>query len=302
MSLQPNLPLNTNFTIKAITLTVIIISVLMLVNLLILGIASLNGVSIASESDLIKLLDNKENLGLVKTIVGTNHLLTFIVAPLIFLSIFYQKKIRRYLQLRHFQPIYLLLFPLALFMLYPLMGYLAFYIDKIDFPDFLSRMDADATESLTKLLKMDHPTDLLINLLLIAILPGIGEELLFRGIIQKEIYQKWNRPHLAIWVTAFIFAAFHFQVVGFLPKMMIGVVLGYAYYFSKSLILPMVIHAINNGFATVSYYFAGDTISAENIPDQNISLGSVIISTIIFAMTMYYIYHIYQLSNLVEHE
>jgi uncharacterized protein len=302
LSLQAKHPLSTNFSIKAITLTVIIISVLVLVNMLILGLASVNGINITSESDLMELLDDQENLGLVKTIVGINHLLTFVVAPLIFLTIFYRNRIWQYLQLRHFQPIYLLLFPLALFMLYPLMGYLAFYIDMIDFPDFLSKMDADATESLTKLLKMDHATDLLINLVLIAILPGIGEELLFRGIIQKEIYQKWNRPHLAIWVTAFIFAAFHFQVVGFLPKMMIGVVLGYAFYFSRSLILPMVIHAINNGFATVSYYFAGDAIKAENIPDQNVPLGSVIISTLLFAMTMYYIYHIYLQSHLVEHE
>jgi membrane protease YdiL (CAAX protease family) len=250
----------------------------------------------------MQLLDDEVNLGLVKAIVGINHLLTFIAAPLIFLTIFYKNKIKQYLQLRHFQPIYLLLFPLALFMLYPLMGYLAFFIDKIDFPDFLSQMDADATESLTRLLKMDHPIDLIINLLLISILPGIGEELLFRGIIQKEIYQKWNRPHLAIWVTAFIFAAFHFQIVGFLPKMMIGVVLGYAYFFSGSLILPMVIHAINNGFATVSYYFAGEGTKAENIPDQNIPLGSVIISTMLFALTMYYIYHIYLQSQLAEHE
>lgn len=270
--------------------------------MLILGIASINGINITSESDLMQLLDDEVNLGLIKAIVGINHLLTFIAAPLIFLTIFYRNKIKQYLQLRHFQPIYLLLFPLALFMLYPLMGYLAFFIDKIDFPDFLSQMDADATESLTRLLKMDHPIDLIINLLLISILPGIGEELLFRGIIQKEIYQKWNRPHLAIWVTAFIFAAFHFQIVGFLPKMMIGVVLGYAYFFSGSLILPMVIHAINNGFATVSYYFAGEGIKAENIPDQNIPLGSVIISTMLFALTMYYIYHIYLQSQLAEHE
>lgn len=302
MSPQPILSLRTNFFIKAITLTIIIISVLMIVNLLVLGVASYLGLSISSENDLIRLLDDDKNLPLVKAIVAANHFLTFIVGPILFMLIFYRDKIKAYLQLRHFEPRYLLLFPLALFFLYPLMGYIAFYVGKIDLPDFLSRMDTDATESLTRLLKMENIFDLMVNLVLTSVLPGIGEELLFRGIIQKEIYHKWNNAHLAIWVTGFIFAAFHFQVVGFLPKMLIGVILGYAYYFSGSLILPMIIHAINNGFATVSYYVAGNQIKAEDLPDQNIPLLTVVLSTMIFVMLMFNIFYIYRQSKITSDE
>lgn len=297
MLLQPNLSLKTNFTIRAITLAVIIIGVLLLVNMLVLGVAKFYGVEITNREDLLTILDGGQNIAIAKMIVGLNHFLTFIVGPMIFLLVFYRNSIWNYLQLRHFNPQYIILFPLALFFLLPLMGFITFYIAQIEFPTFLDNMDADATETLTKLLKMEGPTDLMINLMLIGILPGIGEELLFRGIIQKEIYQKWNKPHLAIWSTAILFSAFHFQVVGFLPKMMIGAVLGYAYYYSGSLILPMIVHTINNGFATVSYYMAGEDIEAEKIPEVNVPISAVLISTLIFLMIAHYIKSISLPSN-----
>ena len=67
------------------------------------------------------------------------------------------------------------------------MGFLTFYISQLELPAFMAEMDVDAMETLNSLLKMDSVGDLFINLFLIAILPGVGEELLFRGIIQKEI-------------------------------------------------------------------------------------------------------------------
>lgn len=273
-------------------MTGIIIGVLLLVNIIILSLTKYLGLDISSKDDFLDWMSADGQLGYLKGIIGANHLLTFVVGPLIFLSIFYKNRILEFLQLRHFDPQYILLFPLALFSLYPLMGYLTYYIALIDFPDYLSDLDTDATASLTRLLKMEGPFDLILNIILLGILPGVGEELLFRGIIQKEIHQKWNRPHLAIWVTAIIFSAFHFQVIGFLPKMMIGVVLGYAYFLSGSLILPMVIHALNNSFATVSYYFMGQNAVAENTPEANLPLGMVLISTLVNAALFYQIYQI----------
>ena len=73
---------------------------------------------------------------------------------------------------------------------------------------------------------------------------------------------------------------------------MIGVVLGYAYFLSGSLILPMVIHALNNSFATVSYYFMGQNAVAENTPEANLPLGMVLISTLVCAALFYQIYQI----------
>jgi uncharacterized protein len=257
--------------------------------MIIAGIASLNDLNISSENEVFELLKDPLFAPVIKMIIGLNHFITFIVSPLLFLWIFYRNKVKDYLSLNHFQPAYILLFPLALFSLYPLMGYLSFFVDKIDFPDFLDKMDQESLAAMSSLLTMDTPADLIFNLILIGIIPGIGEELLFRGILQKEIFIRWNRPHLAIWITAVIFSAFHFQVTGFLPKMMIGVMLGYAYYYSGSLILPMVVHALNNSVATLAYFFSGRNVESESLPTENVPLSAVIFSTIIFGWLMYYI-------------
>lgn len=299
---QPNLILNTTFLVRALSLIGIIIGALLLFNGALLAVAHYYNIQLTSEDDLFALLKEEKYTLAVKSIVGLNHFLTFIAAPLVFVFVFYKNKITSYLQLDHFPPPLLLWFPLALFFLYPLMGFLTFYISQLELPAFMAEMDVDAMETLNSLLKMDTIGDLLINLFLIAILPGVGEELLFRGIIQKEITNRWQNPHLAIWVTAFIFGVFHFQIVGLLPKMMIGLVLGYAYYYSGSLILPMIMHALNNGFATLGYYFAGNQIEEQDALVENVPILPVIISVLGFLMIMTYIHKQYAPVNPEFHE
>lgn len=281
--------MKSSFTTRMLTLMAVVLAAVFIGNMLVIGYASMSGVNLTSESDLISLLNDTANVPYVKALIGLNHFLTFIIGPLIFLMIFYHHRVATYLQLRHFDARLLMLFPVALFSLYPLISYVTFYVEMIDFPDFLKSMDEDSFDALYGLLKMDGPLDLLLNLLIIAILPGIGEELLFRGIIQKEIFIKTSRPHVAIWVTAFIFAAFHLQITGLFAKFMIGLVLGYAYYYSRSLILPMMLHSLNNGLATVGYYFQPDDLDMENITTEPVSIVSVLIFTAIFAATMFYI-------------
>ncbi len=299
---QPNLILNTTFLVRALSLIGIIIGALLLFNGALLAVAHYYNIQLTSEDDLFALLKDEKYTLAVKSIVGLNHFLTFIAAPLVFVFVFYKNKITSYLQLDHFPPPLLLWFPLALFFLYPLMGFLTFYISQLELPAFMAEMDVDAMVTLNSLLKMDTVGDLLINLFLIAILPGVGEELLFRGIIQKEITNRWQNPHVAIWVTAFIFGVFHFQIVGLLPKMMIGLVLGYAYYYSGSLILPMIMHALNNGFATLGYYFAGNQIEDQDALVENVPILPVLISVLGFLMIMIYIHKQYAPVNTEFHE
>ena len=281
--------MKTSFTVRALTLTGIIVSILLLSNGLLLAVASYSGVPISNEEDLFSLLNNENYSWVVKSFIGLNHFMTFILAPILFLSIFYRHKIIKYLRFGHFNPALLLWFPLALLMLYPLMGWIANHVSKIDLPDFFSSMDEDSMATLAALLKMDNLGDLFINLFLIAILPGIGEELLFRGVIQTEIMKKWRNPHIAIWVTAIIFGAFHFQIVGLIPKMMIGAVLGYAYYYSGSLVLPMIMHALNNGFAAVAYYVTGEEAMAQPEIPQDVPIIPVLVTTLMFVLIMKHI-------------
>ena len=105
--------------------------------------------------------------------------------------------------------------------------------------EWMRRMDEQNSE-LVKLMSRDSRIGiLLINIFVMAMLPAVGEELMFRGTVQPFL-QKWTKsPHWAIWITAFIFSATHFQISGFIPRMLIGAYLGYLCYWSGSLWLPI---------------------------------------------------------------
>ena len=101
---------------------------------------------------------------------------------------------------------------------------------------------------------MDTTGDFAFNLIMIGLLPAIGEELVFRGVVQK-IFHQWSRNiHIAIWTTAFVFSAMHMQFYGFLPRMVLGGMLGYMLAWSGSLWLPIFAHFVNNAGAVVFMY------------------------------------------------
>jgi len=95
-----------------------------------------------------------------------------------------------------------------------------------------------------------------VNMLMIAIIPAIGEEMLFRGLLQRLFGEWFRNTHVAIFVAAFLFSAVHFQFYGFLPRMMLGVIFGYLYLWTGSLWAPVLAHFINNGAAVVVSFLA----------------------------------------------
>lgn len=118
--------------------------------------------------------------------------------------------------------------------------------------EWMRRMDEQNSE-LVKLMTRDSRIGiLLINLFVMAVLPAVGEELMFRGTIQPFL-QKWTKnPHWAIWITAIIFSAIHFQISGFVPRMLIGAYLGYLCYWSGSLWLPILAHFMHNSMSILT--------------------------------------------------
>ena len=89
---------------------------------------------------------------------------------------------------------------------------------------------------------------------MIGILPAVGEELLFRGIVQQLFKKKFGNAHAAIWISAAIFSALHMQFFGFLPRLVLGAMFGYMLEWSGTLWLPMIAHFVNNATAVVAYY------------------------------------------------
>lgn len=94
----------------------------------------------------------------------------------------------------------------------------------------------------------------LLGLLVIAVLPAVGEELAFRGMIQPAVQRLTGNMHVAIWITAIFFSAFHLQFLGFMPRMMLGAFFGYLMVWSGNLWLPIIAHFANNALGVTFIY------------------------------------------------
>lgn len=121
----------------------------------------------------------------------------------------------------------------------------------------------------------------LLAVLIIGVLPGVGEELLFRGLFQN-IFAKSMNPHIAIWLTAILFSAFHLQFYGFVPRLLLGALFGYLYLWSGSLVYAMVGHFINNTFTLLMLYLYQigvvefDIQGTDSIPLQSVLIFLII--------------------------
>jgi membrane protease YdiL (CAAX protease family) len=154
----------------------------------------------------------------------------------------------------------------------------------------MKQMEEDAKLLTEGFLRMNNIGDLLFNLFLIAIIPAIGEEMFFRGVIQKKLKNILRNPHIAILITSFIFSAIHMQFFGFLPRFFLGIILGYLFYYSGSLWMPIIAHFINNALFVFLSYLYPERINE----DISISMIQAVISLLI---VLFFIYLYKQINN-----
>jgi uncharacterized protein len=121
--------------------------------------------------------------------------------------------------------------------------------------DWMRTLETQTADAIKGLLIMDSPFELLANLLVIAVLPGVGEELVFRGIVQPQFGKLSKNPWYSIVITALLFSAVHLQFEGFLPRFLLGMVLGWLYFATKNLWVPILAHVFNNGIQVLMMYF-----------------------------------------------
>ena len=150
---------------------------------------------------------------------------------------------------------------LLVVMVNPFINFLGGINSEMHLPDWLSGMETwmrNAEELAGNLtdafLKVEGIGGLFFNLFMIAVLPALGEELLFRGVIQRILTDLTRNMHLGIWLSAALFSALHFQFFGFLPRMALGAMFGYLLVWSGTLWLPILAHFINNALAVIALY------------------------------------------------
>ena len=117
------------------------------------------------------------------------------------------------------------------------------------------------------LLNFTSTSHFILAIIVVAVIPAIGEELLFRGLIQNFFTKAFSNHHVSIWLTGFIFAAIHMQFFGVLPRMFLGVLFGYLYHWSGKLSTAMIGHLVNNGLGVIALFVAQKGI-VEVTPEQ----------------------------------
>lgn len=182
--------------------------------------------------------------------------------PAIFFARVIVRQPKTYLKTNWKFPLILLLLVFFIMLISsPLMEMLININQKMVFPPFLKgleqwmrNMEDTAGEQTEILLKTNSPLSFAVNLLMIAILPAVAEEFIFRGCFQ-QIFTGWtNSIHWGVWLSAALFSAVHFQFFGFLPRMALGVFFGYFAAWSGSIWPGVLGHFLNNGAALVASF------------------------------------------------
>jgi membrane protease YdiL (CAAX protease family) len=143
--------------------------------------------------------------------------------------------------------------------------------------------------------------DFLINLFVVALVPAIAEELLFRGALQRFITFCFGNAHAAILSAAIIFSAFHGQVYGFLPRMVLGVLLGYIFAYSGSIWPAMLVHFMNNAISVlITHYKLDQTEWAIFDESYHFPVYAIVLS-IVACVSLVYLMHRNQQQQPFEH-
>ena len=207
---------------------------------------------------------------------GVGSLIGFIVLPWLLLKYFYKGVIADFGNKIN-NPILILI---ALLITLFFMGLNAPFIEwnqNFSFPEAfagieekLKALEDTLAKTSNFITHFDSWGQLLLGLVVVAIIPGIGEELVFRGLVQNHVFRIFNNIHVAIWIGALLFSLFHLQFYGLVPRMLLGALFGYLYYFSGNIIYPMIAHFFNNGFTLVMLYLYQQNVVEYNIEDTEV--------------------------------
>jgi len=158
-----------------------------------------------------------------------------------------------------------------------LVSFLGYYNEQINLPESLSSLERAMREleesarlTTERLLMTDSVSILLFNIFVVAIMAGITEEFFFRGSIQQICRSIVKNKHVAVWITAFVFSFIHFQFYGFIPRLVLGALLGYIFLWSGNLWIAVIVHALNNFFSVLIFHFYHGT----DMYDQVTTIGS----------------------------
>jgi membrane protease YdiL (CAAX protease family) len=218
-----------------------------------LVVESKAGFSIATASQEVL----NENRGALRLFLFFNNAFMFFFPAILFSSLLYKKEWLTSASADILPKLTSIIISiLIIFASVGLIEYLFHMNSSLSLPQWMIDAELRSKEIVGVVLTMDSVWELLANLFIVALIPAIGEEWFFRGILQDRLLKIVKNEHLAVWIVAIIFSAVHMQFQGFLPRVLLGAILGYMFVWSRSLWLPIIAHFFNNGFQVMYFYFS----------------------------------------------
>jgi len=255
---------------------------------------------------------NPEVIQVLKFLQIISSVIIFIL-PVAVLAFLVSRRRIEYLQINRIGKISILLLGgIVMFVAAPLINYLQEINSYLQLPQWMHGIEewmkaSEAQDDALTAAFLNHQTfyDLILNLIMIALVAAVAEELFFRGVLQKILIKMTKNVHVGIWLTGAIFSAIHLQFYGFLPRMLMGVYLGYLLVWSGSLWVTIFAHFINNGTAVIfSYLEERKTItdSVEKVGTQAGDYWYIITSTLLVTLLLIAIYKLSGRKNEVVSE
>lgn len=217
--------------------------------------------------------DLMADINFVRIMQIFNQIGMFIV-PAVFVAILTETSPAQYLSLNPTKPQYFLIALLLSISIGPLIGSLMELNEAMRLPDslksvedWMKSMENTSNELTERMLSYADPVSITVNILMIVLLPAIGEELLFRAVLIPSFERIFRNAHLAVWIGAILFSAMHMQFYGFLPRFVLGLLFGYLFIYSRSVWVPVFAHFLNNGTIVLVTYLNRNGYLSESPED-----------------------------------
>ena len=242
---------------------------------------------------------NPQDLNSLRFMQISSQLFTFVFPPIAYAFLVKEKPVNT-LGLKNAKILWFLIGTAMIFAIMPLNSILAEWNAGLKLPESLSAleqmikdMQESASAMIEKFVSVDTIGGLMLNLFMIAGLAALGEELLFRSIIQTSLIKICKNAHVGILIASAIFSFIHLEFYGFVPRLILGMLLGYMFYFSGSIWIPMLMHFLNNGTVVFIYFLNNkgitnidvDTFGQTSIP---VLIVSIVVMIVLFLLSIKY--------------
>lgn len=263
------------------------------------GITTLDKVMQAAIEQPLMVAENANHINALKLVQLLASLGMFLIPALIFAYLKFPQGDYLYLSARPWW-LFAVVGTLVLFTAVPAVGWLYELNKKLELPPSWATLQeaidaaAHTNEQLTiAFLATPRPPDLLINLIVIALIPAIGEELLFRGCLFQLLLEWFRKGHVAVWLSAAVFSLVHGDVYAFLPRLVLGGLLAYLFLWTNNLWVPIIAHALYNGVQVLLAFLHDHGWLAYDVRSQEpFSWPAVAVSTALFAALLYALYRL----------